>query len=248
MNAIEIEYRFELDDGTCETFKAALDPITLQILHPRTSCCPPWCELTFHQCCNCTLAVRYCPAAVNMVPLVEHFDQLLSYDATKVSVVMGERTICSYTSVQRGICSLMGLLMAASGCPLTAFFKPMVRFHLPFASTEETIWRATSCYLMAQYFHQNTGNAPDLTFEGLSRIYRQIQIVNGAFARRLRYSCSYDSMINGIVLLDMFAKSMPDAIEESLEQLRTLFAPYLSRADSPASARLVHKGIDKSGV
>jgi hypothetical protein len=38
-------------------------------------------------------------------------------------------------------------------------------------------------------------------------------------------------MINAIVLLDMFAKSMPHAIDQSLEQLRELFAPYLTGAD-----------------
>jgi hypothetical protein len=30
--------------------------------------------------------------------------------------------------------------------------KPMARFHLPLASEEETIYRATTMYLLAQYF------------------------------------------------------------------------------------------------
>ena len=228
MSPIDIEYRFDLDDGQCETFKAVLDSETLLILPPFTELFPSWCALEFNQCPNCPLTeAPQCPAAVNMVGLVERFDQLLSHDRTTVRVTMAERTICSHTSIQRGICSLMGLLMATSSCPLTAFFKPMARFHLPFASMEETIWRATSIYLMAQYFYDKSGNTPDLSFDGLSTIYRQIQIVNSSFAKRLRYACSYDSMINAIVLLDMFAKSMPDAIETSLEQLRDLFTPYL---------------------
>ena len=53
--------------------------------------------------------------------------------------------------------------------------------------------------------------------------------MNFAFAQRLREACQKDSMVNAIILLDMFAKSMPWAIEESLEEIRHLFQPYLSR-------------------
>jgi hypothetical protein len=232
MNVIEIEYRFEMDNGQCQVFNAALDSTSLRMLNTPKTLYPPWCELGFHQCPICPLdEITHCPAATNMAGLVERFDQLLSYDTTTVSVTMDERTTFSRTSVQRGICSLMGLLMAASDCPFTAFFKPMARFHLPFATTEETIWRAASIYLMAQYFLQQKGEGADLSFDGLSRIYRQIQIVNSSFAKRLRHACSRDSMINAIVLLDMFAKSMPHAIDQSLEQLRGLFTPYLARPD-----------------
>ena len=37
--------------------------------------------------------------------------------------------------------------MALSGCPVLEQLKPMARFHLPFASVEETIYRAASMYL-----------------------------------------------------------------------------------------------------
>ena len=73
------------------------------------------------------------------------------------------------------------------------------------------------------------GGTPDVRFEGLRRIYTDIQSVNIDFAKRLRSACQCDSMINAIILLDMFAQSMPVAIDESLEQIRHLFTPYLSR-------------------
>lgn len=233
MNPIEIEYRFLMDGEQHESFNIKIDSTSLQTIRTCANPLPSWTTLAFHQCPNCTLkAVPNCPAAVDMVALVERFDRLLSYDKTTVCVTTSERTMLSKTSVQRGVCSLMGLLMASSACPLTAFFKPMARFHLPFASTEETMWRATSVYLLAQYFRRQMGKKPDLSFQGLSSIYRQIQIVNNAFAKRLRSACRHDSMINAIVLLDMFAKSMPYAIEESLEQIQDLFAPYLTHADT----------------
>lgn len=236
MDPIEIEYQFQIEDEQNDRFKVTLDATTLLCIDPIPTEQPEWTDLRFHQCANCPLdetQVPRCPAAENMVPLVDRFNQLLSYDKTKVVVVTAERVVYSDTTVQRGICSLMGLLMATSRCPLTAFFKPMARFHLPFASTEETIWRATSTYLLAQYFRRQDGGKPDLVFAGLRDFYAQIQMVNMAFAKRLRIACQQDSMVNAIILLDMFAKSMPSAIEESLEEIHHLFVPYLEHADPP---------------
>lgn len=230
MDLIEIEYRFQIEGEESNRYKVVLDSARLQAVAEVPSMLPSWTALSCHQCSNCPLDpgdISHCPAATSMVHVVDHFDQLLSYDQALVSVATAERTISTSTTVQRAVCSLMGLLMATSACPRTAFFKPMARFHLPFASTAETIWRATSTYLMAQYFRYQSGNTPDLAFEGLSKIYAQIQIVNHAFSKRLREACQQDPMINAIILLDMFATSMPTAIETSLEEIRHLFVPYL---------------------
>jgi hypothetical protein len=235
MNPIEILYRFQTEDGRKDEFELKIDPRSLQVINETGDPMPDWTALDVHQCENCPLDSKdspQCPAAVNMVGLVKRFDTLLSYDETKVFVVTDERQVYGETTIQRAVCSLMGLLMAASACPLMDFFKPMARFHLPFASTEETIWRATSAYLLAQYFHNSDGVEPDMHFDGLSRIYEEVQIVNLAFAKRLRKACRQDSMINAIILLDMFAQSMPTAIDESLEQIRHLFVPYLNHDNS----------------
>ncbi len=235
MKLIEIEYRFQMENEKVDSFIVKLDPNTLQMVNTRTKGLPAWTELKLHQCPNCPLTGKEsarCPAAANMVDLVDRFNQLLSYDEATVIVVTEERYVYNKTTIQRGVCSLMGLLMASSACPLTAFFKPMARFHLPFASTEETIWRATSTYLLAQYFRQEDGCRPDTRFRGLSEIYHKIQTVNMAFAKRLRAACQHDSMVNAIILLDMFAKSMPTAIEASLEEIRHLFVPYLTHIEN----------------
>jgi hypothetical protein len=238
MDPIEIMYRFQMEGGREDVFALKLDPASLQIVNDAGGRMPAWTALEVSQCENCPLDAKdspECPAAVNMVRLVQRFDTLLSFDEAKVTVVTGERKVYGETTIQRAVCSLMGLLMAASDCPLMDFFKPMARFHLPFASTAETIWRATSAYLMAQYFHKNDGAQPDIHFEGLSRNYEEIQNVNLAFAKRLRQACRQDSMINAIVLLDMFAQSMPTAIDESLEEIRHLFVPFLRQHDGNKS-------------
>jgi len=123
---------------------------------------------------------------------------------------------------------MMGLVIATCGCPHTAFFKPMGRFHLPLASNEETLFRATSMYLLAQYFLKMEGRHADLELEGLTKIYQNMQIVNVAIANRLRSTSMSDSSINAIIILDNYAKSLPYAIEKSLENLRHLFLPFLS--------------------
>lgn len=161
-----------------------------------------------------------------MVDLVKRFDDLLSFDKTTVLVEVDDRRIKASTSVQRAVSSLIGLLMAASGCPLTVFFKPMARFHWPLASMEETLWRAISAYLMSQYFLNLDGDTVDTQLKGLSQIYQEIQTVNVAFAQRLRHVCHYDGMVNGIILLDMFAKFMPDVIDEALAEMEHLFTLY----------------------
>jgi hypothetical protein len=234
MDLIYVEDRFEQKDDSEDVFPLEIDAGKLQLINLPQKDLPDWTQLEFHQCPNCPLDVKTtpdCPAAVNMVGLVKRFDHLLSYDKTNVVVITEDRTVTSQTTIQYGVCSLMGLLMAVSNCPLTAFFKPMARFHLPFASTQETIWRATSIYMLAQYFLQKEGRQPDSDFKGLSRLYEEIQDVNIYFARRLRSACQYDSMVNAIILLDLFAKSIPTTIEESLEELRHLYIPLLSYID-----------------
>jgi hypothetical protein len=226
-----IQYQFRKADDTREDFKFELDAVSLELIGNIPDRPPSWTELNFHQCSNCPLDVShhpYCPLAVNLVNIVPRFDDLISYDKIRVHVKTHERCISQVTTAQSGISSMLGLVIATSGCPHAAYFKPMARFHLPLASREETIFRATSMYLLAQYFQKKDGQVADLEFEGLSRIYADMQIVNIAIIERLRAATRTDSSINAIVILDNFAKTLPFAIEKSLEDIRYLFAPFLT--------------------
>ena len=140
---------------------------------------------------------------------------------------MAERTTMKDTTVQQTISSLMGLISPCSGCPHTRFFKPMTRFHQPFATGLETIYRAASMYMLAQYFLKTKGRETDYGLVELNNIYQGLHEVNTHCAMRLRHGASNDSTVNAVVLLDMLAKSMPYAIEESLEELGHLFHPFL---------------------
>ncbi|MDY6852228.1 MAG: hypothetical protein SV487_09190 [Thermodesulfobacteriota bacterium] len=233
MDAISITYCFKLDNGAEEVFRLQLDPQDLSLTGNTPAALPSWTNIDFHQCPNCPLTVNthpHCPVAVNFVDLVERFDGLLSHDKTHLDVLTEEREVSKDTTVQRGISSLMGLIISASGCPHTEFFKPMARFHLPLASDEETIYRSTSMYLLAQYFLRKEGKVFDLELKGLVNIYKNVDVVNMALVERLRQVTESDSTVNAVILLDMFAKTLPLSIEEYLEEISYLFTPYLASA------------------
>ena len=231
MKPLVIQYSFRLPDHSTEDFTLELNSQTLELVGNIPPHLPAWTRLKYNQCPHCPLdpaRAPFCPLAANLVNIVQRFDGLLSYDRIRVDVITEERQISQPTTVQKGISSMMGLIISACGCPHTAFFKAMGRFHLPLASNEETVFRATSMYLLAQYFLKGEGRQADLELEGLAGIYRNIQVVNHAIARRLRSTSISDSTINAIVILDNFAKNLPAAIDKSLKDLRYLFTSFLT--------------------
>ncbi len=230
MQTLTIKYIFTLSDNSKQVFNLRLDSQNLYLIENTPEILPPWTKLGFHQCPNCPLTTNthlYCPMATNLVYIVKRLECLISYDEIHVDVITEERVISQDTTAQRGICSLMGLISATCGCPHTAFFRPMARFHLPFATEEETIYRSTSMYLLAQYFLKKDDQTVDLEFKKLSKIYNNIQIVNTAIAERLRAATETDSAVNAVILLDMYAQTLPCVIEESLDEIRYLFSPFI---------------------
>jgi hypothetical protein len=216
-----IAYHFQFPDGGNESFVVGEDGTD-----SLPEALPDWTALEFHQCANCPLAVAstpHCPMAVNFVKLVDVFGQRQSYDPVETQIEMAERTVSKSTTVQRAVGSLMGLLAAASDCPHVDFLKPMLHFHLPFSSEEETIYRVTSTYLLSQYFEQQENRPHDWSLESLKRNYQRLQIVNAAMANRLRSLHQTDSAVNALVLLDLLAKALPYTIDEALEELRPIF-------------------------
>lgn len=232
MEPFSILYRYTLLNGHQEEFPLLLHPETLVLMHQQALEPQEWSHLSFHQCANCPRKKAKSPAcavAANLVDLVARFKGLTSHDELFVEVETPERVYYKKTSAQRGVSSIMGLLIAASECPLTDFFKPMARFHLPFATREETIWRATSTYMLGQYFARREGRPVDFEMTGLEQIYREIQQLNRALAKRLRAACGADSPVNAVIILDAFAQSLPTVIAGSLEQIRYAFQPLLAR-------------------
>ena len=154
----------------------------------------------------------------------------MSFDKMIVNVISSERQVTYKTSAQEGISSLMGLLIAGSSCPLTHFFKPMARFHLPFANKDETLWRAAATFLLARYFTDNGLQASDMDLQGLVQIYDDVTTLNDYMVERVRSVTSRDSAVNALVHLDVFAKFLTPPLEDSLNQIRPIFYPFLDQS------------------
>lgn len=231
MESISLTYSFTLPNGSKKTFDLQIDRQTLSTKDVSNETPPPWTKIDFHQCPHCPLPKEqhpYCDVAVRLVPVVECFNDIASYEEISAAVITGEKTISLETTTQQALSSLMGLVVATSACPYTAFLKPMAYFHLPFASEEETIFRAASTYLLAQYFLSKSQGIPDIRLDGLMEIYKKLQVVNCAMGERLRAATKNDASVNALILLDTFAKAMPFVIDESLEEIRYLFEPFFS--------------------
>ncbi|KJS01067.1 MAG: hypothetical protein VR65_10190 [Desulfobulbaceae bacterium BRH_c16a] len=230
MKSKNIKYIFNLEGENKEVFLLELDPVSLEMIAPAITPLPEWARLGHHQCPHCPLKIDenpYCPLAASISGVVKQFQHIISYDEIFLQVETDERMTSQKTTTQRALSSFMGVVMAVSGCPHTSFFKPMARFHLPLASEEETIYRSTSMYLLAQYFRLREGFEPDVSLAGLDNIYKNIQIINSSIIDRLRGASKADSSANAIIILDMYARIMPYVIEDALEDIRYLFAPYL---------------------
>jgi len=217
-----------------EVFDLRLDPDTLEVRESGGGAPPAWTALLFHQCPNCPLDVSThprCPLALGVVDIVRRFDDVLSYDQVDVEVTTARRRIATRTTSQAALRSLMGLRIACCGCPRTAFFKPMARFHLPFADEEETLSRAVSAWLIVQYFRRADGKDATLDLDGLQTVYEEMQGVNRATAERLRAATQTDASLNAVALLDIYAQLAPLFIGSTLEEIRGPYEAFLEQLD-----------------
>ena len=234
METINIQYIFKFPDKKQEEIDLHLNPQTLDLMNEIPQLLPSWTKLDFHQCPNCSVTIHthpHCPLAIHLVNPFSIFDSLMSYETIRVDIITNQRISFKEISAQKAMSSIMGLIMATSGCPHTVFFKPMARFHLPLATSEETEYRATSMYLLAQYFLYKSGMPVDLELEGLKQIYLNMQLVNKAIFERLRAISNKDVSINALVILDAHAQTVPLNIDDSLQEIRHLFAPYFVQAN-----------------
>ena len=231
--AYPIHYLFRLNEGTEVEFTVRLDPETLLNVAPLPEAAPEWTQLEFQKCPNCALDPRQmplCPTAAQLVEAAAGFSKTLSFEEADVRVDVPERSMSARTTVQAGLSSLLGIYMSTSGCPVLAKLRPMVRFHLPFATPLETMFRSTSMYLVGQFLRMQDGHAPDWTLAGLADTYRETAEVNRAFARRLWAASEKDANVNALILLDVFTKAVSDSIEDRLGELKGIFSAW----DGPA--------------
>ncbi|MBI5464217.1 MAG: hypothetical protein HY966_04610 [Ignavibacteriales bacterium] len=230
-NTIRFRYKFQFDDGTERQFDVLLDSHTLKALTSHDPHRPEWTKLKFHQCENCPLddSVEYCPIAVNVAHLIDQFKSSTSYDRTWVVVEASERTYAQETSVQNGLASIMGIYMVTSDCPILDMLRPMVRFHLPFATAVESVYRSIGMYLIAQHFRMKNNLDADWKLDRLSELYKEIAKVNKGFWNRLSNASNYDANVNALIVLSTFGDAVRFSLKKDLDDIAPMFQNYLSK-------------------
>lgn len=222
---ISITYRFTIDGGTTETVTLTMGHADF-VITPPAEPPPAWTALSFHPCENCPLPPEdgaVCPFARALSGFIERFDCYDSFQMADVEVITPQRTISSRRPLQQGMAGLVGLAGAASGCPVLAFFRPMARFHLPFATEEETLLRTFSSFLLGRYLQEGGNGAVCIDVEGLRAHSAAAATVNRGMADRIRAAFTKDAVVNAIVILDMFAQAVPYVLKDALAELRYLY-------------------------
>ncbi len=185
-----------------------------------------WTELSYNQCKNCVLCLqeyRYCPVATDLQEIIEGFSSLFSYSTTSVIVITPEREYRKTCNIQTGLQSLVGLVMATSTCPILSKLKPLAKFHLPFATPEDTLFRTVGSYLIQQYFIHSEGGHPDMELKDLKAFYQDLEKLNTSFGNRIRSASEKDASLSALVKLGFFSLMVCASLEKQLDDLKTAF-------------------------
>jgi hypothetical protein len=222
-----IEYKFDFfDKRQPMAFTVLMDKKTLNAISPEGSSEEPWTKLDFCKCSVCPLdseKVRNCPIAYNISGLAKKFSDIFSVEEADITVRVEDRSYYKKDTVQQGLRSVLGIYLAASGCPHMEILKPMARFHLPFASMEETIYRHASNYLLGEYFEYLESGKMDFKFENIITKYRNIDKVNHGICNRIEFATDKDASKNALVILNVIGVIMHLELEANLNSLKYIF-------------------------
>ncbi|MFC3853087.1 DUF6901 family protein [Salinispirillum marinum] len=220
-----IEYRFALDDHEPELhYIIATDASEQGNLQPTAPA--KWTRLKNNQCVNCPLDAKkheFCPAAVDIQNVVEDVGALPAIKKARVRVIAPEREYAKQTSLEEGVRSLMGLLMANSACPILNKLKPMALTHLPFASQREFILRSVSTYLLRQYFLVGDKTKGDWSLRGLIELNKQLQLVNQAMWQRVNSAHQGEANLKALLSFFSMAASVSYSLETQLQKIKPEF-------------------------
>ena len=228
---IEIKYNFAFTKDFAKSFLLKLDERTLELDGFENKEFPDWASFKNFRCQICKLDPKthsHCPIALNLNKVVPFFSDFPSYEKVDVTVETAQRTYFKSTTIQEALGAMAGIFMSASKCPTMSKLKPLVRFHLPFASLEETGYRVISMYLLAQYIKKNNGQEPDWEMKELGELYKEIQIVNSSIAQLLSSLEEKDTSKNAVVVLNNFATFLTFRLENShFTEFENIFKNHL---------------------
>jgi hypothetical protein len=225
---MKILYEFAFpEDGESFSYQVDIDDESLLVVQgDKLEKLPEWTRLDHKKCSNCPLKstdCEYCPVAVNLWKVVERTKDMFSYKTCVTYVHTKERTFFKKADLQVGLFSLMGVLMGGSSCPHFQFLKPMLTFHLPFASVDETLLRSASFHLFKKWLDHKKDPSVKIDFTELKHNYSQLEFVNMGTLERLRSIPQKDGNKNALVLLNVFAQFFSMELNSDFSSLAKYF-------------------------
>ncbi len=227
----KIIYFFRLESGAGYRFDVEFDR------PPAGGDLPEWARQEVERCPHCPLPDAPgapCPAAADLVPVVERFSALSSIDRVEVHVVTPQYEARKHTDTQTALRALMGLILATSACPILGRMRPLAHMHMPFATGTENVYRIVSMHLMGQFLR---GEPAGLA--GLKEFFADIERLNHAFFARLNRAVQRDAGINALVSLQSHSMLASMSIETEMENIRSWFAQ--TPAGKPGGIAPQHK-------
>jgi hypothetical protein len=229
-DVITFRYVFTFKNGIEKEFKIRLDNKTLRLIQAEDKPPSVWAALKNFKCPNCPLdesKYEFCPIATNIIELIDYFKNRESIEEVDLLVETQERKYLKHVPLQAGLSSLLGIYMVTAGCPILEKLKPMVRYHLPFATVEDTTYRVVTMYLLAQFFLCRQGKEPDWDLKNLTKIYNDIQAVNKNVCDKLSEIISRDAAANALVKLDYPALYISLRLNKNiLDEIESYFNAY----------------------
>jgi hypothetical protein len=220
---MDVEYNFKFENDTGFSFK--VDDSFFQRASELEDAV--WTDLDYCQCSNCPLNKEdspKCPVALGLYQLVEKVSNSLSFESAKVTVQTTQRAYYKETDLQSGLFSLMGYIMAQSDCPHFKFLRPLAKYHLPFSSIEETIFRTAGSHLLNQHMNDLEGYDFDYSLDGLRENYNKLEIVNKGISERIHNLTKGDAGKNAIICLNIFAQMFDAQFDNDFTIIEKIFS------------------------
>ncbi|HUX23085.1 MAG TPA: hypothetical protein VMV87_00575 [Burkholderiales bacterium] len=212
----KIIYFFRLESGVQHRFDVEFDR------PPASGELPEWTRLDVDKCPHCPLPSApgaHCPAAADLVPLVERFSALTSIDLVDVLVVTPQYAARKRTDTQTALSALMGLILATGACPILGRMRPLAHMHMPFATATQTVYRIASMHLFGCFLRDEPAG-----LDGLDRFFSDIDRLNHAFFGRLNRAVQRDAGINALLALHSRSTLASMSIGPEMEKIRAWFA------------------------
>ena len=222
---VKVRYEYKFDDGSGVEFQVDADLMS-SVQEEYSDHRYEWAELEFQKCDHCPLSStehKYCPAALSLTDIVEYFGTHPHHQQARCTVHVPGRTIRVTKGIQEAVAALIGLRLASSKCPILSQLKPMARFHEPFSYPYYTVYRATSMYLLGQFFNKRKGETPDWDLDKLTELYDAIGLVNMNISERLKAAKQLQNSPVSLMIFSVYSLSMTLLFEEHIEVLQGLF-------------------------